>query len=507
MGQTLSYSRLQAVEHEALITLLAGGAGVPVPEIIAVGEPSAEIALLALSGGGTRLAELEVSDVTDEMLVGLWSDLGLLHQEGLSHGSFTTESVCFDHRGHIFTNFSLGSVGAGQADRATDIVEMLFSMALLIGVERAVRTAIAGLGEADVMDVLPYLQLPAVSPSSRKAAEDPKKLIAALVALVTDVTGSEPPELVKLRRVTARNVIMTALLLLTAWALIPLFTGVDYAEVWAVLKPADWWVIFVGLVVGQTQFLPQATATMFAVPRALPFWPLLVLQTASKYLGLAVPSAAGRIAMNAAFLHKFGVPVTVAVAQGAIDGFSGFLVQVTILLLAFLTGDYQIDIDTSQVQWGLVLLIVALIAIGTVVAVLRIKSIKERVVPVIKQAWGALMNVLRQPVRAVGLLGSNFVYWNILGMTLWLMLQAIGVDLDYGTALVVAVATDLLGGFVPIPGGVGVAEAVMTGFLVTLGVDESSAFAATVAYRVVTFYLPALEGFFGMRWLESNEYL
>jgi uncharacterized protein (TIRG00374 family) len=324
---------------------------------------------------------------------------------------------------------------------------------------------------------------------------------------VTEVTGSEPPELVKLRRVTPRNVIMTGLLLLTAWALIPLFTGVDYAEVWAVLKPADWWVIFVGLVVGQTQFVPQATATMFAVPRALPFWPLLVLQTASKYLGLAVPSAAGRIAMNAAFLHKFGVPVTVAVAQGAIDGFSGFLVQVTILLLAFLTGDYQIDIDTSQVQWGIVLGIVALIAIGTVVAVLRIKSIKERVVPVIKQAWGALMNVLRQPVRAVGLLGSNFVYWNILGMTLWLMLRAIGVDLDYGIALVVAVATDLLGGFVPIPGGVGVAEAVMTGFLVTLGVDEPSAFAATVAYRVVTFYLPALEGFFGMRWLERNEYL
>jgi uncharacterized protein (TIRG00374 family) len=72
---------------------------------------------------------------------------------------------------------------------------------------------------------------------------------------------------------------------------------------------------------------------------------------------------------------------------------------------------------------------------------------------------------------------------------------------------VVAVATDLLGGFVPIPGGVGVAEAVMTGFLVALGVDQSAAFAATVAYRVITFYLPAFEGLFAMRWLERNEYV
>jgi uncharacterized protein (TIRG00374 family) len=90
---------------------------------------------------------------------------------------------------------------------------------------------------------------------------------------------------------------------------------------------------------------------------------------------------------------------------------------------------------------------------------------------------------------------------------LWLVLQAIQIDLNYAEALVVAVATDLLGGFVPIPGGVGVAEAVMTGFLVTLGVDQSAAFAATVTYRVITFYLPALQGFFAMRWLERNEYV
>jgi uncharacterized protein (TIRG00374 family) len=115
--------------------------------------------------------------------------------------------------------------------------------------------------------------------------------------------------------------------------------------------------------------------------------------------------------------------------------------------------------------------------------------------------------VLRQPSRAFGLLGSNLFYWLILGTTLWLVLQAIDVNLSFGAALVVAVATDLLGGFVPIPGGVGVAEAVMTGFLTALGVDQSSAFAATITYRFITFYLPAFEGFFAMHWLERNEYI
>jgi uncharacterized membrane protein YbhN (UPF0104 family) len=52
-----------------------------------------------------------------------------------------------------------------------------------------------------------------------------------------------------------------------------------------------------------------------------------------------------------------------------------------------------------------------------------------------------------------------------------------------------------------------VAEATMIALLVLFGIDESTAFAVTAAYRVITFYLPALEGFFGTRWLEHHGYI
>ncbi|MGD2061549.1 MAG: lysylphosphatidylglycerol synthase transmembrane domain-containing protein, partial [Acidimicrobiia bacterium] len=289
----------------------------------------------------------------------------------------------------------------------------------------------------------------------------------------------------------------------------PALTQVDYAEIWDVLQSANWALIVAAFLVGHAQFLPQATATMFAVPARLPFWPLLTLQTASQFISLAIPSAAGRVAMNAAFLHKFGVSITTAVAQGAIDGFSGFLVQAAILIFILLTGDVDLglDIEPSEVPWLLILGGVALLLIGVVVAVLRVRKLRDRIVPVVRQAWGALMVVLRQPVRAIGLLGSNFVYWNLLGLTLWLVLHAVGADVSFGTALFVAAGTSLFAGFMPVPGGVGVAEATMTALLVTFGVDEPVAFAVTMVYRLITFYLPALEGLFGTRWLERNEYI
>ena len=105
------------------------------------------------------------------------------------------------------------------------------------------------------------------------------------------------------------------------------------------------------------------------------------------------------------------------------------------------------------------------------------------------------------------MLGSNLVARLILALTLWLVLQGINTPLSFGTCLIAVVATNLLAGLVPIPGGIGVAETFMTGILVLAGLDEATAFAATITYRVITFYLPAVEGFFAMRWLESNGYL
>jgi uncharacterized membrane protein YbhN (UPF0104 family) len=47
----------------------------------------------------------------------------------------------------------------------------------------------------------------------------------------------------------------------------------------------------------------------------------------------------------------------------------------------------------------------------------------------------------------------------------------------------------------------------MIALLATFGVDEVTAVAVTAVYRVITFYLPALEGLFGTRWLERNGYI
>jgi uncharacterized protein (TIRG00374 family) len=508
-GRRLTVSRLQAVEHEALVTMMARRAGVPVSEVLAAGRVSPDLALLVLEEQGRPLDEIAPDQVSDDLIVALWKDIARLHAAGIAHGSLTTAAVHIHGEDHHLRDFGLGSLVATEPSKGLDVVELLFSLTLQVGAERAVSTARDGVGDGVLVEILPYLQLPAVSAGTRGRADKPRNVMKELQATVVEATGQPLPEPVKLRRVSGRTLAMTAMIGLAAWALIPLISGIDYAAVWDVLQDADWTLIAMALIVGQSMFIPQATSMMFAVSRELPFWPLVTLQIATQFIGLAVPSVAGRVAMNAAFLHKFGVSVAASVAQGAIDGFAGFIVQAVILLMALLSGEVDLGLDVAgeDIEWGLVLLIVGVLVVVTVTAVFRIRKIRDRVLPILQEGWGSLRTVLEQPSRALGLLAANLGNNLVLGGTLWLVLHALNDSLSFGSALVAVVATFLLQGLVPIPGGVGVAEAVMTSFLVALGVEETVAFAATVTYRVITFYLPAFEGLFAMRWLERNDYL
>jgi len=59
----------------------------------------------------------------------------------------------------------------------------------------------------------------------------------------------------------------------------------------------------------------------------------------------------------------------------------------------------------------------------------------------------------------------------------------------------------------PIPGGIGVVEGGLILGLTQVGVPEEAAFGAVMLYRMATFYLPPIWGYFAFRWLEKTRQL
>ena len=76
-----------------------------------------------------------------------------------------------------------------------------------------------------------------------------------------------------------------------------------------------------------------------------------------------------------------------------------------------------------------------------------------------------------------------------------------------GELLLINISVGLLSGLIPVPGGIGVAEGGLTYGLVLAGVPEEKALAAVLLYRLASFYLPPVWGYFAMRWLERRGHL
>jgi uncharacterized membrane protein YbhN (UPF0104 family) len=114
---------------------------------------------------------------------------------------------------------------------------------------------------------------------------------------------------------------------------------------------------------------------------------------------------------------------------------------------------------------------------------------------------GAYLIEVRTSLRAVagrpiGLLLRTALAQSIGAVILFVALRGLGVGDELGVvefARVYFVVT-LLSSFVPVPGGVGVVEAGLTGALVAAGVDPSTALAGVLIYRLLTYVVPIALG-------------
>jgi uncharacterized protein (TIRG00374 family) len=114
---------------------------------------------------------------------------------------------------------------------------------------------------------------------------------------------------------------------------------------------------------------------------------------------------------------------------------------------------------------------------------------------------------LRASNKLALLIGGSLATELLFATALGIFANAVGYDIGLADLLVINISVSLLASFVPVPGGIGVAEFGLTVGLVAAGMPDEAAFATAILYRVATFYVPPIWGFFAMRWLQRNSLL
>ena len=153
-------SVIRAVEHQALIGLIAERAGVRVPRVDKVINAGGGTALLVTERvDGSPLGQLPAEQISDDLLHQVWAEVDRLHRAGIAHRSLRAANVMVDREMPPWlTDFSFSELTATQRQQDIDLAELLASLAISAGADKAVSSAAAVTGAQRLAAAVPLLQ-------------------------------------------------------------------------------------------------------------------------------------------------------------------------------------------------------------------------------------------------------------------------------------------------------------------------------------------------------------
>ncbi len=520
----LSVSRRERVEHEAMLSLIAERAGVPVQPVVTAGQGAQGEALVVTLAAARPFDAITPDEVDDVWLRDAWTALITLHGAGVAHRSITGQHLVERHDGSpALADFTRAHLAASRHDLMIDRVHLLVTLALALGNERAVDSAVQALGVEELTATLPYVQDPVLSPGLLRAMGTTWDL-NELRSVAIDRTGAQEAPLVELRRVTFGSLLKLVLTVFVVASLVGLFAGVDLAAVAQELASANFALLALGMAVAPLAQVCFSFSTLGAALQKLPYVPVLMLQYAIQFIALVLPATAARLALQIRFFERLGISYGPATTIGAIDSFGGFVVQVILLLLiavsslpGFTTqvsGSSGSSDDSSGPSLLAIAVLIALLWAVVTLVVPRRRAALRRAIPrfiaqMRDQATESLsmLNVLRHPNKVARILVGNLGGQVVQAVVLGICLAAFGESASLSQLILVNTCVSLFAGLMPVPGGVGVAEAGFTYGLMAIGVPNSVAVSTAVAFRLITFYIPPLWCSQAMRWLRKNAYV
>jgi uncharacterized membrane protein YbhN (UPF0104 family) len=567
-GPTPTLTRLQHVEHEAYMTLLAERAGVDVPEVLVagVGGPSRDAVLVTRRPSAVRLSSLippaaspfadpappsppidgappeggppdpspadgapatggpadgaTLADgtpvISDRTVDQLFGAMMTLRRAGIAHGAVNGDSIMVDlDTSAVWLTDFRNATSAAPAERLdADMAGALAVAALVVGTERAA-AGVARVVPPDVVGpALTRLRRAGLDRELSRELRNRKSLLDDLRHAAATAVGIDVPELTEPRRVSWGTVILALGTLIGGWALIGVLVKVTESA--STIKGANWaWVVVV-FILSQLAYPAIAVSALGSVNGTLVYFRVVALEVADSFTALAggTPAVFGT---RVRFFQQAGYPVQAAVTSGVLVSTASWIVKGALFLIAIPLSWGSLNFNdelangssNDKLVWLLLLAVVGVLVLaGVVLAVPRLRRLAaNQVRPRLADSVADLKRLSATPRKLVQLIGGAVVAQLAVALALGAALHAFGQSLPLSTLLIVITLASMLGGVSPVPGGMGVVEAGMILGLTAAGINESEAVAAVFVQRLFTSYLPPIWGWFTLVWMRKREWL
>ena len=511
IGDERPFSSLRrTVEHEALVALQARDVGARTPRMRAVAEVGNDSLLLTYDLiDGRSLDRVDPAGLDDVLLRAMWEQVAVLRRHRIAHRDLRRANLFVDDAGQPWIiDFGFSEVAARDDMLAADVAQLLASVAVAVGAERAVSSAVEVLGPEAVAASLPRLQVGTMSGATRAALNEHPGLLKELQQTVEDRCGIVHPEFAQLHRVTGKAVFAVVMLVAVTYFLVPQLA--DIPGIVDQVEDARWEWLPLILIASAVSYVGAMLSISGSVPDRLRSLRTLATEVASSFAGKLAPAAVGGMALNVRYLQKAGVDPAVAVSGVGMNSVGGFVLHLLLLVLFVVWVGEDAFGSLSLPDWHIFGYGVAVVVLITAVA-LAIPAVRRilaaSLVPVLRRSVGGIGVILRRPSKLALLLGGSAIVTMSYVTAMYFSTLAFGGDLAFARVGAVYLAGAAVASAAPTPGGLGALEAALVAGLVAAGMESTAAVPSVFLYRLATFWLPVLPGWIAFSWLRREDYV
>ncbi|MFI5500216.1 lysylphosphatidylglycerol synthase domain-containing protein [Nocardia asteroides] len=503
-GETapLHGSMHRAVEHRALMGIAIGDLGMADCHQVAVAGLDRGWMLYAHTvPHGTPIRKLSA-----QVLPGVWRSLARLHENQISMGDLPPDYVRVSQGDTLFGGFAAAEFGASEAQRQTDIAQLLVSTTSLYGKHEAVSAAIDVLGERAVVTAARRLTKSAMPNGIRKSVPQWTKVMATAREEVRERTGHDRIQSEQLTRFSRNQLIQLVLLFALVYVAYPFFSQVP--TFFSQLRTLNWWWALLGLVISAITYVAAAAALGACAGWVVRFRDLFLEQLANTFVATTTPAGVGGLALSVRFLQKAGMTTMRATAAVALQQSVQVITHLVLLVVFSIVAGTSTNL-AHIVPDATVLYLAAGVGVGLIGAFMFVPTLRRwvnhSVRPQLKEVLGELADLARDPIRFSMIVGGCGAITLGQALALWVSVEAFGGGTDFVAVTIVTMIGGTLASAAPTPGGVGAVEAALIGGLAAFGVPAEIAVPAVLLYRVLTCWIPVLLGWPIMRWMGEKD--
>ncbi|MFG2451185.1 YbhN family protein [Streptomyces sp. NPDC048512] len=479
----------QALEQEALLAYAAIAAGANAPKLIATSELGPDAVMLVYEHtGGRTLDSLSDEQVTDDLLRDTWHQVQALQSRRIAHRRLAGDAILVDRSGKvILTDLRGGEIAAGDLLLRMDVAQLVTTLGLRVGAERAVASAVGVLGPDAVADCLPMLQPIALTRSTRAtlrklarersqrerdavleasrqaklaraeetaeaaapvSEKNAKKAVRAeqraekraldealdeareedlltqIRHQVLLIRPQAPVEPARLERVRPRTLISFIAGAIGAYFLLTQLTHIEFGTLF---DNAEWGWVAAAVLFSALSYFAAAMSLLGFVPERVPFMRTVAAQVAGSFVKIVAPAAVGGVALNTRFLQRAGVRPGLAVASVGASQLFGLGCHILMLLsFGYLTGTEKTpSLSPSRTVIAGLLTVAVLVLVVTSVPFLR-KFVSTRVRSLFAGVVPRMLDVLQRPQKLVTGIGGMLLLTACFVMCLDASIRAFG---------------------------------------------------------------------------------